>query len=135
MRHFACVTKAQPHLIGFLGLILLGSCSLATPANLLRQAFDAAERGDTAAFADAVAPGATLTFMNADPRPLSPAVLLERLGRACRLTKFGEVRKDILFASGSCARKTPYGDHYPIFFQAYVAKGKIVRVDQMVYPL
>ena len=135
-RHLDWVSKRHAPLIGgLLGLILLGSCRSAKPVNLLRQAFDAAERDDAAAFAAVVARNATFTFMNAEARPLTPAVLRDRLTPACRLTKYGEVRADILFASGSCARKTPYGDNYPIFFQAYLRQGKIVRVDQMVYPL
>jgi hypothetical protein len=125
----------SPLIVGLVGLILLGSCSPAKPVNLLRQAFDAAERDDAAAFGAVVTPNATFTFMNAEPRPLTPAILRERLAPACRLTNFGDVRADILFASGSCHGKTPYGDNYPIFFQAYLRQGKIVRVDQMVYPL
>ena len=136
LRHTPCVTNAHAHPIGaFFGLVVLVSCSPAKPANLLRQAFDAAERDDAAAYAAAVTPGATFTFMNHESRPLRSTVLRERLSGSCRLTKFGEVKTDILFASGTCARKTPYGDNYPIFFQAYVRDGKIVRIDQMVYPL
>lgn len=128
--------KAKAHLIvGLLGSLLFGSCTAAKPFNPLRQAFDAADQGDSDAFAEVVARGATFTFMNADARPLTPAVLRARLSRGCELTEFGEIRAEILFARGSCDQKTPYGDNYPIFFQAYLRNGKIVRVDQMVYPL
>ena len=130
------MNKANTYLIvGSLGQVLLGSCTVRKPINQLRQAFDAVEHGEADAFAEVVAPRATFTFMNADARPLTAAVLRARLSRGCELTEFGEVRAEILFARGSCDQKTPYGDNYPIFFQAYLRNGKIVRVDQMVYPL
>ena len=126
---------------GFLVLTasaFLACCTRTTPADVVRQAFDAAAQNDAAEFGHVVGPSATITFMNGNPRPLTLSDL--QLHRTCRLADIRETASGYVFASGNCedevapSVRRAFGPA-PMAFQVYLKDGKILRVDRVVFPL